>query len=141
MFRGKGAHALLALLAVILLALPGPAATGTFAAAHTISHAKATTTTAPQAAPAPQARSSAAPAPPVRKAAPAFRESGCPQEPHAVRHLRDRQRGSATGSTPERALIVRSGAHAAPVPSGAPHPGSAVPYGATSPAALQVFRC
>ncbi|MCZ0986271.1 hypothetical protein [Streptomyces diastatochromogenes] len=131
MFRGTTARTLLALLTAALLALQFFAPTGTFAPAHTLSHAKA------KAAP-----ETARLTKPVRKGMGTFREGGCSQQPVGDQHLRDRQRGSASGWAQERPLIARQAAAPhTPAASGAPHHRTTRSSRAHSPAALQVFRC
>ncbi|MFJ9862654.1 hypothetical protein [Streptomyces sp. NPDC101165] len=131
MFRGKKARTLLALLATTLLALQFFAPTGTFASAHTLSHAKA------KAAP-----ETVRPSKPARTSASALRDGGCTQNPGGGRHLRDRQRGPASGCAQEHPLIARQTATPrSPGTSGAPHHRTTRSSRAHSPAALQVFRC
>ncbi|MFJ9815549.1 hypothetical protein ACIRU3_09790 [Streptomyces sp. NPDC101151] len=132
MFRGTTARAVLTLLSAALLALQFFAPTGTFATAHTASHAKA------KAAP-----ETVHPTHPARNGAYTLRDSGCSQEPAAGgRHLRDRQRGSVSGWAHERPPIARqAAAPQAPAASGAPHHRTSRSSRAHSPAALQVFRC
>ncbi|MFF4572868.1 hypothetical protein [Streptomyces sp. NPDC001410] len=131
MFRGTTARTLLALLATALLALQFFTPTGTFASAHTLGHAKA------KAAP-----ETVRPSKPVRIGAGALRDGGCTHNPGGDRHLRDRQRGPASGWTPEHPLIARQTATPqSPGTSGAPHHRITRSSRAQSPAALQVFRC
>ncbi|MFF8424690.1 hypothetical protein ACF07Y_05950 [Streptomyces sp. NPDC016566] len=131
MFRGTTARTLLALLATTLLALQFFAPTGTFASAHTLSHAKA------KAAP-----ETVHPSHPVRNSTIALRDGGCTQNPGGGHHLRDRQRGPASGWAQEHPLIARQAATPrSPGTSGAPHHRTTRSSRAHCPAALQVFRC
>ena len=131
MFRGKTARALLALLAVALFALQLLTPTGTFASAHTAGQ--------PLAMAEPGI---ASPAAPVRDGADSFRDPGRPGGPLGIPHVRDRQRGSASGWAQEHPLIPGRAADARPPDtSGTPRPGSPGPSRAPTPAALQVFRC
>ncbi|MFG2121299.1 hypothetical protein [Streptomyces sp. NPDC048710] len=131
MFRGTTARTLLALLATALLALQFFASTETFASAHTLSHAKA------KAAP-----ETVRPSEPVRNGVGALRDGGCTQNPGGGRHLRDRQRGPASGWAQEHPLIARQTATPqSPGTSGAPHHRTTRSSRAHAPAALQVFRC
>ncbi|MFF7971020.1 hypothetical protein [Streptomyces sp. NPDC007905] len=131
MFPGTAARTLLALLTAALLALQLFAPAGTFASAHTLGHAKAKAVSGTALTPTT-----------TRNGADTLREGGCSQEPVGARHLRDRQRGSASGPAAERPLISRQAAAAqVPAPSGAPHHRTTRSSRAHSPAARQVFRC
>ncbi|SOD81582.1 hypothetical protein [Streptomyces sp. Ag109_G2-15] len=124
MFRGTTTRTALALFTVALLALQLFAPTGTFASAHTLSEAKAKTRAG--------AASSVQPVCAL----------GLSKEPVGSPHLRDRQRGSASGWAQERPLIARQAAAPhTPAASGAPHHRTTRSSRAHSPAALQVFRC
>jgi hypothetical protein len=131
MFRDATARTVLGLLAVALLALQLFAPTGTFAPAHTPGQvlAKAEPGSIP-------------PAKPVRDGADTVRDPGRPGEPVGIPHVRDRQRGSASGWAQEHPLITGRAAAADPSDTlGTPPrhaPGTAR---ARTPAALQVFRC
>ncbi|MES4887263.1 hypothetical protein [Streptomyces sp. NPDC096012] len=131
MFRDATARTLLGLLAAALLALQLIAPTGTFASAHTAGQvlAKAEPGSTP-------------PAKPVRDGADTVRDPGRPGEPAGIPHVRDRQRGSASGWAQEHPLITGRSAAADPSDTlGTPPrqaPGTARAH---TPAALQVFRC
>ncbi|WP_244184127.1 hypothetical protein [Streptomyces cellostaticus] len=122
---------MIALFTVALLALQFFAPTGTFASAHTLSHAKA------------KAVSGTVPSSkPVRNGADTLRDGGCSQQTLSTPHLRDRQRSSAHGWPSERPPISRQAVSPqTPAASCAPHHRTTRSSRAHSPAALQVFRC
>ncbi|MFC9925952.1 hypothetical protein [Streptomyces sp. NPDC127190] len=131
MFRGTTTRTRLALLAVTLLALKFFALTGPFAAAHTLSHAKAKATSG-----------TVLSTQPVRHKPSTLRDGGGTQDAASTQHLRDRQRGSGHGWPADRAPISRQSAAArTPGATGAPHPHAPRSSRAHAPAALQVFRC
>ncbi|MFH9083856.1 hypothetical protein [Streptomyces sp. NPDC017673] len=123
---------LLTLLGVTLLAFPLFAPAESFAPAHTFGQvlAKAETGTTPSALP-------------VREgAADKVRAPGRPGDPPGIPHVRDRQRGPASGCAQERTLISGRTAETGPSePSGGPHHPTPRASRAHAPAALQVFRC
>ncbi|GGU87158.1 hypothetical protein GCM10010260_20610 [Streptomyces filipinensis] len=131
MFRGTTARTRFPLIAVLLLALQLFAPTGTFAPAHTLSQAQA------------KAESGiASSAPPVHEEKDSVRTPNRSGAPLSAPHLRDRQRGPASGWAQQPALIAgrASGADAPDAP-GAPYHRAARTPRALTPAALQVFRC
>ncbi|AEY92385.1 secreted protein [Streptomyces hygroscopicus subsp. jinggangensis 5008] len=132
MFRGTTVRTLLTLLGVTLLAFQFFTPTGSFAPAHTFGQvlAKAETGTIPSALP-------------VREgAADKVRAPGCPGDPAGIPHVRDRQRGPASGCAQERAFISGRMAETGPSePSGGPHHPTPRASRTHTPAALQVFRC
>ena len=131
MFRGPTARALFALLAVALFALQLLTPTGTFAPAHTAGQPLAMTEPG-----------NASPALPVRDGADTFRGPDRPGGPVGLPHVRDRQRGSASGRAQEHPLIPGRAAGADPSDtSGAPRHALPGTSRAHTPAALQVFRC
>ncbi|MFI1762579.1 hypothetical protein ACH41H_11105 [Streptomyces sp. NPDC020800] len=130
MFRGTTTRTVITLFTVALLALQFFAPTGTFAAAHTLGHAKAKATSG-----------TALPSHPVRNGSDTLRDGGCTQQPVGAQHLRDRQRGSAHGWALEHPPISRqAAAPQEPDASGAPQHRITRSSRAHSPAALQVFR-
>ncbi|MET8771339.1 hypothetical protein [Streptomyces sp. NPDC004658] len=132
MFRGTTARTLLTLLGVTLLAFQLFTPAGSFAPAHTFGQAlaKAETGSTPS-------------APPAREGATdKVRAPGCPGDPMGLPHVRDRQRGPASGCAQEHALISgRTAAAGPPEPSAGAHHPPARASRAHTPAALQVFRC
>ncbi|GHE01451.1 hypothetical protein [Streptomyces alanosinicus] len=119
------------LLAVLLLALQLFAPAGSFAPAHTFSQALAKTE--------PVIPSSA---PPVHEEKDSVRTPSRPGAPVGTPHLRDRQRGPASGRPQHPEPITGRAAGAdAPGTPGAPHRPTARTSRAHTPAALQVFRC
>jgi hypothetical protein len=131
MFRGTTARALLTLLAVALFALQLRTSTGIFAPAHTFGQAVAKAE--------PGTLSSATPA---RDGADTVRAPGRSGEPVGIPHVRDRQRGSASGWAQEHPLITGRTAEAgSPDTSGTPRHRSSRASATHTPAALQVFRC
>ncbi|MBP2048144.1 hypothetical protein J2Z21_001068 [Streptomyces griseochromogenes] len=131
MFRGTTARTVITLFTVALLGLQFFTSSGTFASAHTLSHAKA------------KAVSGTVPSPkPVRNGTDTLRDSGCSPQPLGTQHIRDRQRGCPFGWAPERPPISRQAAAVqTPAASGAPHHRTTRSSRAHSAAALQVFRC
>ncbi len=132
MFRGTSVRTLLTLFGLTLFAFQLFAPAGSFAPAHTFGQvlAKAETGTTPSALPVREA------------AADKVRAPGCPGDPAGIPHVRDRQRGPASGCAQERALISGRMAETGPSePSAGPHHPTPRASRAHTPAALQVFRC
>ncbi|MCS0602180.1 hypothetical protein NX794_13330 [Streptomyces sp. LP11] len=131
MFRGTTCRLALAAVALAVLALQLFTPAGPFASAHTFGQAVA------KAEPG-----LTVPATPVRDGAETFRAPGRTGEPASVPHVRDRQRGSASGWAQEHPLITgRAAEAAASEPSDAPWQHAPRLSRTGTPAALQVFRC
>ncbi|MER8013506.1 hypothetical protein ACIQ7S_11235 [Streptomyces griseoluteus] len=132
MSRGRTLGAALALFALALLSLQLFAPIGPFTTAHTLGEAKAN-----------DAPGIVLVAQPAGEGADLAREPRRSTTPPAAAHTdRHRQRGAAPTPAPERPLISRRPAEAAPpARSGAPDAGATRSSGAHSTAVLQVFRC
>ncbi|MER6976586.1 hypothetical protein [Streptomyces carpinensis] len=132
MFRGTAARAMLALLAVILLALPFLAPAPSFASAHTIGHVEA------------KDRSGTAPAAAAQRAGRvALRDCGSIGSPTGPLRTLERHGTVDSGpEAPERPALKQgsAGTEEADAP-GVAHCRTARPSAGRTPAALQVFRC
>lgn len=131
MVRETTARVLFALLAVALFALQLGTPTGTAASAHRAGQTPAR---------AESAATSSVKA--LHDRADTPRDQGRPGEPAGLPHVRDRQRGSASGWAQEHPLIPgRAAEESSPDAFGTPRPRSPRAPGTPTPAALQVFRC
>ncbi|MEU8031798.1 hypothetical protein AB0C13_24665 [Streptomyces sp. NPDC049099] len=131
MFRGTTTRTRFTLLAVLLLALQLFAPTGNFAPAHTVRQALAKAESGIPSS-----------VPPVHEEKDSVRAPHRSGAPMGAPHLRDRQRGSASGWA-QRPLPIagRASGTDAPDAPGAPYHRATSTSRDHAPAALQVFRC